>query len=212
MNARLLGLLTLLVAWICLSPVARSQISDAPPATFAVPDSTQASDLAKLKKRVAELETQVLQITENVNKVSKLIEDQNLVLDQLRGKMDASLKLIDEQFVGQKQILDAISRPDSQGRPIVALSNIMQSDEFREELSNAVYDSVREEGTLWVYNRTRNWQLLRVNAQLRLIRPASAPIAIPVKLGKLTTELVDQEPPRTWTVSSPTYLVAMEIR
>ena len=85
--------------------------------------------------------------------------------------------------------------------------NMERSPQFREEVSNAVHDVLRQRGTLRIENQTGVGHTVRVvNLGRSVYIPPggiSDPIDIPV--GTLSTELVGYEAPRNWNVGPPNY-------
>jgi hypothetical protein len=108
----------------------------------------------------------------------------------------------------QGQIAGVIAEPDGQELRVPnILGNMEKSPQFREQVSEAVHDVLAQEGTLTIENQTDVWQKLRVANTGRSYdippRTALAPITVPV--GTISTELVNYEAPRNWTVGPPNY-------
>ena len=151
----------------------------------------QAEQLKTLQERVKELEAEMAELKTN-----------------LLG-LESQLKEKDEE-VGD--ILRALSRRDSSERPILALRSIMKSsEEFRQEMSEAVNESIARQGKLRVDNRTSGVQYLSINGKSHRIEPLTTH-EFDVPIGTLTTELVGQESPKNWTVTAPTYRQEIIIR
>lgn len=146
-----------------------------------------------------------------IQKVTELVAEQDQEIKSLKSELDQVRSLIGQAGAEQQQILEMISRRDSQGRPILALNNIMQeSPEFKQELSDAVHSTFRQSGTLRVRNMMTTAQYLNVNGRQELI-PAQSSQDFVVRVGTLTTELVGQEAPKNWTIGAPNYLQEINI-
>jgi hypothetical protein len=151
-----------------------------------------AADAAKtLQDRVDQLEQEVVELR------ASLLNLQN----QLSEK-DAELQ----------EIVQALSRRDSNRQPILALRNIMKnSDEFRQEMQQAVNDSIQREGELRIDNQTSGVQFLSINGTTQRV-DALRVTTFKVPVGTLTTELVGQESSKNWTVGPPAYRQEIIIR
>ena len=127
-------------------------------------------------------------------------------LGQLKQDFEKNKEDVAGLIEEQRRILDAISTSDGQGNRMLAMNNMMSSSpQFRQEMSSAVHQSIRREGTLRVRNRTGSYQLLDVNRQRLEIPPYTEIFDIRVPVGTLTTELVGQERTKNWTVTAPDY-------
>ena len=106
----------------------------------------------------------------------------------------------------QGQIAGVIAEPDGKSLRVPdLLGNMQKSPQFRAQVSEAVHDVLAREGTLTIENQTDVWQKLRVANTGRSYdippRTTLAPITVPV--GTISTELVNYEAPRNWTVGPP---------
>lgn len=119
-------------------------------------------------------------------------------LEDRVGEMDAV----------QGQIAGVIAEPDGQTLRVPNILGTMQkSSQFRAQVSEAVHEVLAQQGTLTIENQTNVWHQVRVvnNGRSYDVPPngRSDPITVPV--GTVTTELVNYEAPRNWTVGPPNY-------
>ncbi len=108
----------------------------------------------------------------------------------------------------QGQIAGVIAEPNGQTLRVPNILGTMQkSPQFRAQVSEAVHEVLAQQGTLTIENQTNFWHQVRVvnNGRSYGIPPngRSEPITVPV--GTVTTELVNYEAPRNWTVGPPNY-------
>lgn len=143
-----------------------------------------------------ELQRQFTELQDSFN-------DQAAQINQFRQQMGEQVTTLNDQAQQLRQVVNAISRTDSQQRPILDINSSMQSQEFQRDLSGAMHNTMQREGVLEVSNQMTTAQYLRVNGQLLTIPPLNnASIRVPV--GTLTTELLG-EAPKNWTISPPQY-------
>lgn len=168
--------------------------------------------LAKLKKQVDELTGVVGDLAMNVMSVSDSVKSNTDLIGELNVRVTELEEEVRKKDDELKEILDAISRRDSTGKPILALNNIMQeSEEFRSELHDAVNSSIDDVGKLIVHNRMSTDQSLLVNRRTWMLIPAGQSRQTEVPVGTLTTELVGQESAKNWTVGAPGYTQEINI-
>ena len=108
----------------------------------------------------------------------------------------------------QGQIAGVIAEPDGQTLRVPnLLGNMQKSPQFRAQVSEAVHDVLAQQGILTIENQTNVWHRVRVvnSGRTYEVPPhaRSEPIAVPV--GTVTTELLDYEGPRNWSVGPPNY-------
>lgn len=151
------------------------------------------------------------EVLKELKKLTQLVTEQDAEIKGLKQELDKMRETIRQTSVEQQIILDRISRRDSEGRPILALNNIMESSpEFKQELSDAVHKTLKVSGSLVVRNKMTTSQILAINGKQEFIAPqTTARFDVPV--GTLTTELVGQEAAKNWTVGAPTYLQEINI-
>ena len=129
-------------------------------------------------------------------------------INELWERLGALEDRVGELDVVQGQIAGVIAEPDGQTLRVPNILGTMQkSSQFRAQVSEAVHDVLAQQGTLTIENQTSIWQKVRVvnSGQSYDVPPngRSDPIAVPV--GTVTTELVNYEGPRNWTVGPPNY-------
>ncbi len=147
-----------------------------------------------------------------VDKLTTLIQEQDGEIKSLKNDLEITKETLRSEMIQQKQIIDVISRPDSQGKPILALNNIMKSSpEFRQELSGAVNNSLATEGTLVVNNKTSFDRFLKINNRETHRIPANTSQTFNVGVGTVTTELVGEEAPKNWTIAAPSNQQVVDI-
>ena len=178
------------VCWVCLCPVAFA----AEPVASSALDVP--AELRSIKEQLSKLSsnlTQVVgQLSERDAEISKLKEDLKAVTDQ-----------INEELTKQQQILAAISQPDSAGRQVIRLSANMESPEFRQDLRDAVHDSLDTTGTLRVANKTGDYQRIFINRTEHGVA-AGQTVTLKVPVGTVSTQLPGRDL-KNWTVAAPTY-------
>ena len=120
-----------------------------------------------------------------------------------REEFNALTQLVYEQEGALGDVAKRISQ-SGMDRYVVNLRGAMEVPEFRKELTEAVHDVIRQQGTLRIDNRSAVEHRLRVNG-LQYLVPALGTIEVHVPVGTLTTELAGYEPPKNWTVGPPNY-------
>jgi len=133
-------------------------------------------------------------------------------IKELEAKFMKAMEALRDESERQREILDAISGTDSSGNRVLKLRPIMsRSPQFRQEMTDAVHETMRQQGTVRIRNEMGTTSTLLVNRQQYSIAPyAILDIAVPV--GTLTTELVGYEAPKNWTIGPPNYTQAIDIR
>jgi hypothetical protein len=142
-------------------------------------------------------------LQKDFDELQKSFDDQAAQINQFRQEINTQVTALDDQSQQIQSIINAISRPDGQQRPILNLRSSMESQEFAADLSDAVNRSLPREGKLRVTNQMSSTQYLRVNGQLHSIPPMTN-ADFPVPVGTLTTELIG-ESPKNWTISAPNF-------
>jgi hypothetical protein len=166
--------------------------------------------MTALNERMGEAVTRD-QLQQEIESLTALISEQDAELKKLKDGFEQLKDMGYQLHQEQQQVLDTISRQDSQGNRVLSLRNIMDnSKDFQQEMSSAVHDSMKTSGTLRINNKTLGGKYVRVNgAQYYL--PAGAVQEITVPVGSVMTELVGWESPKTWTVGPPNYLQSIDI-
>ena len=139
-----------------------------------------------------------------IEALTQLIADQGTIQAQLQQDISQLTQVVNDQ----KAIVEAITRTNSEGKPILSLGN-MDSTEFRQEMKGAIYRSL-EQGELIVVNKTIDRRELLVNGMRFLVEPSETK-TIRVGVGKITTELVGYEGTKEWTIKEPDYKQTIHI-
>lgn len=140
-------------------------------------------------------------------------------LERLRGDLFAALKGLHEQGTIQRQTIErqeefiaGISSRDSLNNRVFSIMHTMRaSPTFRQEMAQAVRESLPSEGILRVENQVNAQYSLSVNGVQYRIPPLTT-LDVRVPVGTVTTELVGQEAPRYLTVGAPQYLQRLLIQ
>ena len=184
------------VCWAALCPLA---LAAEPVASSALDVPTELRSIKEqLSKLSSNLSQVVGQLSEQDAEISKLKEDLKVVTDQ-----------INEELAKQQQILAAISQPDSAGRQVIRLSANMESPEFRQDLRDAVHDSLDTTGTLRVANKTSDYQRIYINRAEHGVA-AGQTLTLKVPVGTVSTQLPGRDL-KNWTVAAPTYEQSIDI-
>ena len=139
-----------------------------------------------------------------IKALTQLVENQGKIQAELLRNIDQLTQVINDQ----KAIVEAITRKDSEGKPILSLGN-MDSAEFRQEMKGAIYRSLGQ-GDLVVVNKTTDRRELLVNGMRFIVEPSETK-TIRVGVGKVTTELVGYEASKEWTIKEPDYKQTIHI-
>lgn len=94
------------------------------------------------------------------------------------------------------------------------LGNMDKSPQFRGEMKEAVRNSMDQQGTMLVRNRTAGdkWIRIRGNGVDKTVYVAGgAVVRESVPVGTLTTELLGYEGPRNWTIAPPNNAQTIDI-
>jgi hypothetical protein len=122
-----------------------------------------------------------------------------------RAEFEALKSVVFEQRKQLGQIGKAVA--DSGGKELWVPNlrqNMQAAPEFRQDMSQAVHDSLRQNGALRVQNRMNAGQYLTVNGKTEYIPPL-ATVTFDVPVGSLTTELKGFEAAKNWTIGPPNY-------
>ncbi len=165
---------------------------------------TQADGLADLTQRVAALEGDFNSLESKINDNASQIRK----LSELVG--DAFTKLQD-QDAKQQTILDKISATDENGEIYLPLNSIMnKSATARQEVRNAVEQSIHKQGTLTIVNEMGISQDIIVNRiQHHVLAGATLNLTVPV--GTVSTQLPGQKVVN-WTIGVPNYRQSVSIK
>lgn len=146
----------------------------------------------------------------------KTLEDRVAQLEQEMAELKSNMLTLQDQLQKKddeiSEILASLTERDRNDQPVLALRRIMEkSGEFRQEMAEAVNESIHKEGKLVVDNQTSGVQFLSVNGRSERIEPLETRV-FTVPVGTLTTELTGQEGPKNWTVGPPEYEQSIVIR
>lgn len=180
--------------------VTRQQLNEAIQA-----EMTAAMSRFATKAEMAEYapRTEIDELKKQLATLQESFDDQAAQLNQFRQQMGEQVTTLNDQATQIQQVVNAISRTDSQQRPILDLNSSMQSQEFQQDLSGAVHNSLQRQGELEINNQMTTVQYLRVNGQMYSIPPlTNSKVTVPV--GTLTTELLG-ESPKNWSIAPPSY-------
>jgi hypothetical protein len=146
-----------------------------------------------------------------IESLTSLVSEQDAELKKLKADFEQMAELGYQLHQEQQQVLESISRQDSQGNHVLSLQSIMDnSKDFQQEMSTAVHGSMKATGTMRINNKTLTGKYVRVNGTQYFL-PAGSVQDVNVPVGSVMTELVGWESPRTWTVGPPNYLQSIDI-
>ncbi len=163
----------------------------------------------ELSEEVQKLREQVKSLSENVTQFGEAVVGNTSRVVEVEQRVDGIEAVIHDQLTAQSQILEQISRTDSDQRHVINLSANMESPEFRRDLSDAVNRSIKREGTVVIENKMGYDQSILVNgADYMISAGTTATVSVPV--GTLTTRLPNQQIVN-WTISAPNYHQKIDI-
>lgn len=192
-----------LVGFFCLPPMLSAQSNR---------DAEQDAQILQLRTDLKSLSDLVAEHGKNLTAITRTVEAQDGAIKKLKSDFDRTVEALRNESEQQQRILQAISSTDSRGNSVLKLLPIMkQSPEFRQEVSDAVHETMRQQGTLRVRSEMSTGTNMLVNGRTYYI-PPYATIEIPVPVGTLTTELPGYEAPKNWTIGPPNYTQAIDIR
>ncbi len=170
-----------------------------------------AGTVAAIEMTNAELTKAVLALQTQLGEVSKATTEGLSQIMSLKDQMDSLQSQVNEDIERQRQILSAISTMDStSGNPIPRLSSIMEnSEDFRNDVAQAVHDSLRTTGTVTINNETSTYQRIIVN-DVEQGLAAGEDLTLTIPVGTLVTQVPGREP-RNWTIGAPNYHQSIDI-
>jgi hypothetical protein len=101
--------------------------------------------------------------------------------------------------------LEQITGRDASGTPFPNVLSIMASPDGRQQMEEAVHDSMRDRGTLVVENRMSQGYTLMVNDASHYVPPGQTVRVEGLPVGTVETELVGHESPKNWSLGPPNY-------
>lgn len=189
----------ILACCILMSPAAVAA-EPAPPAAAGTADA--ASQLKLVQEQLRTLSGNLTQVVERVS-------EHETQIGQLRKELTELTTQIQDEIVKQQQILEAISQKDSTGNHVPRLSAAMKSTEFRQEMKQAVNDSLNTVGTLKIANRTNDFHRVIVN-RVEYGIPSGQQLSLEVPAGTVSTQLPGREL-KNWTIAGPKYEQSIDI-
>jgi hypothetical protein len=187
--------------------------------------------LEQLTKDVLELQQKLTATSENLTKLAEQvgkntaattlnaqgIERLTTIINTELGKQQDILERIDEltrqqqtQLARQQEILDAVTQPDAQGNNVLRLgTNMDNSEEFREDVRQAVHRSLETHGQVTIRNRMESAQTVIVNQREHRLG-AGEILTLRLPVGTVTAQLPGQ-PLTNWTLTAPTYTQKIDI-
>jgi hypothetical protein len=187
--------------------------------------------LEQLTKDVLELQQKLTTTSENLTKLAEQvgknteattlnaqgIERLTSIINTELGKQQDILERIDEltrqqqtQLARQQEILDAVTQPDAQGNNVLRLSaNMENSEEFREDVRQAVHRSLETHGQVTIRNRMESAQTVIVNQREHRLG-AGEILTLRLPVGTVTAQLPGQ-PLTNWTLTAPSYTQKIDI-
>ncbi|MHC4399609.1 MAG: hypothetical protein ACYTG0_08010 [Planctomycetota bacterium] len=124
-------------------------------------------------------------------------------------EMEVLWELVTDHDARLADLVSEISR-GGQGGYMLAVRNLMQKEQFREDLSGAIHELIRQRGTLRVDNKSGVSHQMRVNGRIYPI-PAGRAVDIEVPVGTVTSELIGYERAKNWMVGPPNYFQSITI-
>jgi hypothetical protein len=148
---------------------------------------TLGDDLQKTKKELAEAKAAAgSYITE---------------LAEVKAKLEANI----EATQIARLDLGRIVKKDTAGNPIVAIREMTQNAEFKDEFRKAVNEALERpapsSGKIRLDNRMPDWEFLEVDGIGHWVGPSSY-LDVVVSTGAATTRLPGYEPAKSWTLDS----------
>lgn len=192
----------MLVCCVLFAPA----VGAAEPAPGPAPAPAVNTDVAAQLKLVQE---QLRTLSGNLTQVVERVSEHETQIGQLRKELTELTTQIQDEIVKQQQILDAISQKDSTGNHVPRLSAAMKSTDFRQEMRQAVNDSLSTVGTLKIANRTNDFHRVFVN-RVEYGVPAGQQLSLEVPVGTVSTQLPGREL-KNWTIAGPRYEQSIDI-
>jgi hypothetical protein len=155
------------------------------------------------------MKDQLRLLSENLTKTVETVGEHETQIGQLKTDMMALTGQINEEIQKQQQILEAISQTDSSGSYVPRLSAAMLSDDFRNEMKDAVNESLLKTGDFRIANKTSQYQRIHVNRQEYGVSTGET-LTLKVPVGTVTTQIPGRDL-TNWTVSGPKYEQNIEI-
>lgn len=141
------------------------------------PDEPMPNEPDSLKTRVEELER-------SVEDLASIAFDQDAKLGAIAKKVS--------QSDGDTWVPD--------------ISRAWENEQFRQDMSRAVHDSMDRQGTVWIHNKTAVGHTILVNnSQYVYVGPGQDRRVEGLTVGTISTELVGYERPRNWSLGPPDY-------
>lgn len=169
----------------------------------------QETSSAEVAVELESIKQQLRTLSENLTKTVETVAEHETQIGQLKNQLATLTTQINDEIAKQQQILDAIAQTDSSGRHVPRLSAAMQSQEFQQEMHQAVHDSLGQSGTLRITNKTAQYQQIFVNRQQHGVG-AGEILTLKVPVGTVTTEIPGREI-KNWTVTAPNYEQNVEL-
>ena len=176
-----------------------------------VPGSSGAQETPRAELSNSQLTAEVVRLTQQLNQLSGTVTNNATLIQQLKTELGALTDEINNQLATQKEILDAITQPDSQGNHVLSLTSIMEkSPEFRDDVRNVVDKSFERTGGLRIENKMATDQDIIVNQRLYRI-PAGAQVRLEgIPAGTVSTQLPGLAIVN-WTIGPPNYEQSLSI-
>lgn len=170
---------------------------------------------------------QAQQLEARLRNIEQRLDDQEAAHQALEDAVTAQLaaqqKLLEDMQQlaentlhlqqNQKRLLDEIAAWDSedQTQAHLRMDNVMRSETGREQVREAVHDSMQRTGTLMLTNKTSTGQGVTINNRDYVWIPAgSPPVQVSVPVGSVSVQIQGREM-TTWTITAPGYRQDLDI-
>jgi hypothetical protein len=206
MSARITSTCVLLTVWLAASTlvVAQDQSQDQflKKADF---EKWQKTTFEELKNQVSGLETQITPLV-------PVVQQLDVEVGRLGGEVQVLTKgqnALAETQDDQARKLGTVAKEVLQGTDSTWVPDIRsawENEEFRNDMRQAVHDSMDRQGTVWIHNKTTVGHTVLVNnSQYVYVGPGQDRFVQGLSVGTISTELVGYERPRNWTLGPPNY-------
>jgi hypothetical protein len=169
--------------------------------------STQPEDTAPETMTRAELEATVRKLRVELDYHLTMIQANTAAIGALQENVSEEIR---QTLVAQQKILEAISRQDSSGRPVLNLqANMEASEEFAQDFRQAVQSTHPDSGVVAVRNLTGQVQEIWINNQRHHVVDQNV-MQFSVPLGTAVVELPNGTR-TTWTIGPPNYQAKIKL-
>jgi len=214
------ALAVLLISAPALTRQALAQQAAAQATVYDKTQDTRIDDLAKqltaltgrvttAEGKVAEIDRRIELLTTNVEKLTQVASDLDTRLKTLGDKVNEITDSSSTELTTMKKQLEDISVKDGSTYVPNISAAMNSSDKFRQDMETVVNKSLKTGGNVLLINKTAVAHWVDINRTRYFLRPGEQ-LPVAVNIGTLTTQLPGEEM-QTWTITAPTYQLALEI-